>query len=41
MKNFGSLDTSDKLIIVGYLGISLAYGILFALKVRALRSGKL
>jgi hypothetical protein len=40
MKNFGSLSTSDKLIIVGYLGITVAYGILFSIKVRSIMSGK-
>jgi hypothetical protein len=40
MKNFGSLSSSDKLIMVGYLGISLAYGILFAIKVRSVMKGK-
>lgn len=40
MKNFSNLPLQERLLLVSYLGISLAYGIIFALKVRSIRSGK-
>ena len=40
MKNFGNLAVQDRLLLVSYLGISLAYGIIFALKVRSVMKGK-
>lgn len=40
MKNFGNLPVQDRLLILSYLGISVAYGIIFALKVRSVMKGK-
>ena len=40
MKNFGSISTQDKLLLFGYLAISVSYGILFAMKVKGLGKGK-
>jgi hypothetical protein len=40
MKNLGTLSIQDKLLLVSYVGISVAYGIIIALKVRSIMSGK-
>jgi len=40
MKNLGNLSVQDKLLLVSYVGISIAYGIFVALKVRSIMSGK-